>query len=248
MEQAQPAQPIPRRQAREERRAQRSHRPAVVAPGQPGGQYKPLSQRDIERIHEASLTVLERTGIEVMPSECRELLRAAGAKVDDSANRVFLPRQMVKKALSCAPKTVRLYGRDPKHDMVLGDTRVYMGTGGAAVKVLDLESGATRESTLQDVALFGRMADALDNIHFYLRACVARDIPVELLDINTYYAAAVNTTKHVTVNAFSVQAVRDIVATTHQPKPIPAATDAAIRARWPIVLPPALVATEVERG
>lgn len=211
MEQAQPAQPIPRRQAREERRAQRSQRPAVVAPGQPGGQYKPLSQRDIERIHEASLTVLERTGIEVMPSECRELLRAAGAKVDDSANRVFLPRQMVEKALSCAPKTVRLYGRDPKHDMVLGDTRVYMGTGGAAVKVLDLESGAARESTLQDVALFGRMADALDNIHFYLRACVARDIPVELLDINTYYAAAVNTTKHVTVNAFSVQAVRDIV-------------------------------------
>lgn len=211
MELSQPDQPASRNRARAERRAQRSQRPAVVAPGLPGGQYRPLSQRDIERIHEASLTVLERTGIEVMPSECRELLRAAGAQVDDGANRVFLSRQMVEKALALAPKEVRLCGRDPTHDLRLGGTRVYMGTGGAAVKVLDLETGATRESTLQDVARFGRMADALDNIHFYLRACVARDIPIDLLDINTYYAAAVSTTKHVTVNAFSVQAVRDIV-------------------------------------
>ena len=200
------------REARQaQRAAQRGQRQPVVAPGLSGGQYKPLTQRDIERIHEASLTVLERTGIEVMPSECRELFRAAGAKIDEAANRVFISRQMVEKALTLPPKEVRLCGRDPKHDMMLGGTRVYMGTGGAAVKVLDLESGQARESTLQDVADFGRLADALDNIHFYLRACVARDIPVDQLDINTYYAAAVNTTKHVTVNAFSVQAVRDII-------------------------------------
>lgn len=207
------SQPRPhRREVRQaQRAAQRAERQPVVAPGLSGGQYQPLTLRDIQRIHDASLTVLERTGIEVMPSECRELFRAAGARVDDSANRVFLPRQMVEKALTLPPKEVRLCGRDPKHDMLLGGTRVYMGTGGAAVKVLDLESGQARESTLQDVADFGRLADALDNIHFYLRACVARDIPVDQLDINTYYAAAVNTTKHVTVNAFSVQAVRDIV-------------------------------------
>lgn len=116
MEQAQPAQPIPRSRAREERRAQRSQRQAVVAPGLPGGQYKPLRQRDVERIHEASLAVLERTGIEVMPSACRELLRAAGAKVDDSANRVFFPRQMVEKALPLALTEVQICGRDSKHD------------------------------------------------------------------------------------------------------------------------------------
>ncbi|MCE7990034.1 MAG: methyltransferase [Caldilinea sp. CFX5] len=220
MEQAPPSSSYPSppqtrlrsREARQaQRAAQRAERQPVVTPGLPGGQYKPLTQRDIQRIHDASLTVLEHTGIEVMPSECRELFRAAGARVDDSANRVFIPRQMVEKALTLPPKEVRLCGRDPQHDMLLGDTRVYMGTGGAAVKVLDLESGQARESTLQDVADFGRLADALDNIHFYLRACVARDIPVDQLDINTYYAAAVNTTKHVTVNAFSVQSVRDIV-------------------------------------
>jgi len=199
------------RTERRRRERQGQHKRAVVAPGLAGGWYKPLSERDLQRVHEASLTVLERTGIEVMPSECRELFRAAGANVDDAANRVFLPRQMVEKALKLAPREVLLCGRNPKHDMLLGGTRVYLGTGGAAVKVLDLETGAARESTLADVAQFGRLADALDNIHFYLRACVARDLRVDQLDINTFYAAITNTTKHVTVNAFSVEAVREIV-------------------------------------
>jgi len=182
-----------------------------VRPGLPGGRYKPLSEDDIRRIHEASLTVLERTGIEVMPSECRDIFRAAGARVDEAANRVYIPRAMVEDALAKAPKEVVLCGRDPKHDLYLGGTRVYMGTGGAAVQVLDLETGRVRESTLRDVAAIARLVDALDNIHFYLRACVARDIPIELLDINTYYASLANTTKHVTGNCFSVSSVRDVV-------------------------------------
>jgi trimethylamine--corrinoid protein Co-methyltransferase len=86
-----------------------------------------------------------------------------------------------------------------------------MGTGGAAVKVLDLETRQVRQSTLADVASIGRLVDALDNIHFYLRACVARDIPIDLLDVNTYYAALSSTTKHVTGNCFTPESVRDVV-------------------------------------
>ncbi len=198
-----------KRRSRERRRERKQ--PKVVIPGQEGGWYKPLTDKGLKRIHEASLTVLERTGIEVMPSECREIFRRAGARVDDGNNRVFIPRGMVEDALSTARNEVLLCGREPRHDMVLSGRRVYMGTGGAAVKVLDLDTQQARESTLADVAQIGRLVDALDNIHFYLRACVARDIPPELLDINTYYAAVANTSKHVTVNCFSVQTARDVI-------------------------------------
>ncbi|MFN8457264.1 MAG: trimethylamine methyltransferase family protein [Anaerolineae bacterium] len=185
--------------------------PYDIPPGLPGGWYKPLKDDDLRRVHEASLIVLEQTGIEVMPSECREIFRRAGARIDEAHNRVFIPRRMVEEALASAAREVVLCGRDPQHDLNLVGTRVYMGTGGAAVKVLDLDTQRVRESTLADVAKIGRLVDALDNIHFYLRACVARDIPTELLDLNTYYAALTNTAKHVTGNCFSLQSVREVI-------------------------------------
>ncbi|MCZ7572975.1 MAG: trimethylamine methyltransferase family protein [Ardenticatenaceae bacterium] len=201
----------PRRLERDRRRARRERQqPNIVPPGLEGGRYKPLRDKDVRRIHEASLEVLERTGIEVVPSECREMFRQAGARLDAENNRLFIPRSMVEDALATARNEVALCGRDPKHDIVLGGRRVYMGTGGAAIKVLDLESGLARATTLADVARIGRLVDALANIHFYLRACVAQDIPPENLDVNTYYAALANTTKHVTGNCFSVKTVREV--------------------------------------
>lgn len=188
-----------------------AERPNPVPAGSRGGWYKPLEDESIKRIHEASLEVLERVGIEVMPSECREIFRAAGARVNEERNRVFIPRSMVEDALATARHEVILCGRDPKHDMILGGTRVYMGTGGAAVKVLDMETQQVRESSLADVAQVGRLVDALDNIHFYLRCCVARDIPSENLDLNTYYAAITNTTKHVTGNCFTTRSLYEVI-------------------------------------
>jgi len=199
-----------RRKTREERGTQK-RRQRVAYPGVEGGWYKPLQNEDVKRIHEASLEVLERTGIEVMPSECREIFRQAGARIDEQNNRVFISRSMVEDALGMARNEVILCGRDPGHDITLGGTRVYMGTGGAAVKVLDLETRRVRESTLLDVARIGLLVDALDNIHFYLRACVARDIPTELLDINTYYAAITSTSKHVTGNCYTARSVQDVI-------------------------------------
>ena len=199
------------RRHRERPTRSKTDQPNVVPAGMLGGQYRPLKDEDVKRIHEASLAVLERTGIEVVESEAREIFREAGARIDEENDRVFIPRAMVEDVLAKAQNEVILYGRDPKHNLTLGGKRVHMGTGGAAVKVLDLETQKVRETTLKDVAQIGRLVDTLDNIHFYLRACVARDIPTEQLDLNTYYAAITSTTKHVTGNCFTVKSARDVI-------------------------------------
>lgn len=209
-----PRQTTARRRTRKRKREQQSNgasAPRAVRPGLESGRYRPLSDDDVQRIHQASLEVLQRIGIEVQASECREIFRKAGARIDAEANRVYIPAGMVEDALATAQNEVHLYGRDERHDMVLGGKRVYMGTGGAAVKALDLQTGHIRESTLADVARVGRLVDALDNIHFYLRCCVARDIPPEALDLNTYYAAISNTTKHVTGNCFTVRSLHEVL-------------------------------------
>lgn len=196
---------------RRRRRSAREQRSGTVTPGGTATRaFQPLSQDGIERIHEASLTILERTGIEVVHSEAREILRQAGAEVDEDRDRVFLPRTMVEEALAQAASEVLLAGQDAKHDLQLGGDRVYMGTGGAAVKVLDLD-GYVRESRLEDIAQIARLVDALDNIHFYLRPVVAQDVPREILDVNKTYAALANTSKHVMTQAYSVESAHDVI-------------------------------------
>lgn len=198
--------------ATEPRKRERKRRPKpVVAPGGLETRaYQPLSESDIRRIHAASLEVLERTGIEVLPSEAREIFAQAGASVDEPGNRVHIPRSMVEDAIAKACNRFTLAGREERHDLDMGGHRVYMGTGGAAVKVVDL-SGQLRASRLEDIARIGRLVDALDNIHFYLRPVVAQDVPERLLDVNKTYAALSNTSKHVMTSAYNVQSAREVI-------------------------------------
>lgn len=183
---------------------------AALPAGLEGGQYKPLTEAGVQRIHEAALSVLERTGVQVLESECRHILAAAGARVDKSHDRVFLSRQMVEGALKTVNKDVVLYSKDGRLDLHLRGKRVHLGTGGAAVLILDLDSGRTRETRLRDLYDIGRLVETLDNIHFYLRPVVARDVPSEDLDINTFYACLVATNKHVMGGCYYPEKVAEI--------------------------------------
>ncbi|MGO4837171.1 trimethylamine methyltransferase family protein, partial [Rhizobiaceae sp. 2RAB30] len=52
-----------------------------VRPGLEGGRYKPLSQNDLERIHEAVLTALETIGFANAIPNCIEALTRVGAEL-----------------------------------------------------------------------------------------------------------------------------------------------------------------------
>ena len=98
--------------------------------------------------------------------------------------------------MKLANRNVVFYGRDPQHDLHLTGNKVYLGTGGAAIKVLDLETGFARDSVLRDIYDIGRLVDTLQNIHFYIRPIVARDMSNDDIDVNTFYACFASTQKH----------------------------------------------------
>ncbi len=197
------------REKRQRRQAPETRFNPVPA-GLEGGQYRPLSEQDVQRIHQAALTVLERTGVEIVESECRQILHRAGARVDKSRNRVFIPRGMVEAALKTANRDVVLYSKDGRFDLHLRGKRVHLGTGGAAIHIIDLDSGDVRPTRLQDLYDIGRLVDVLDNIHFYLRAVVAQDVPNEDIDINTFYACLTATNKHVMGGCYYPEKVAEI--------------------------------------
>ena len=174
-----------------------------------GGQYKPLTDEQVKQIHEASLAILARTGVQVEEPETLRLFTEAGADVD--GNRVRLPQALVEDAVDRAPSRVVLAGRDPEDDLILEGARVHIGTGGAALQVLDLETGKIRKAVLQDVADMARIVDALDNIHFYLIPIYPTDCSKENVEVRKYYASLANTTKHVQAGVYTIQGIRDVV-------------------------------------
>ena len=168
-----------------------------VRPGMAGGRYQPLSEADIRRIHGAALDLLEQVGLADAPPSGVEILTAAGCR-QDGQGRLRFPRALVEDTLARAGRRFVLHGQDKRHDLEPWDSRVYFGTAGAAVNIVDAATGAYRDSLLADLYDSARIVDALEHIHFYQRTVVPRDVPdPEEMDINTCYAAVAGTTKHV---------------------------------------------------
>jgi trimethylamine--corrinoid protein Co-methyltransferase len=186
---------------REARRALRSAPVAAearpVRAGLEGGQYRPLTDAGVARIHEAALVALEEIGLANAPPSGVEILTGAGA-VQGEDGRIRFPRALVEDMLAVAARDITLHGRDPKHDLFLSGTRVHYGTAGAAVHIVDLETGGYRDSTAKDLWEAARLAEALDNIHFFQRVMVCRDVADNYdMDVNTLYACLAGTRKHV---------------------------------------------------
>lgn len=169
----------------------------AVRPGMRGGRYLPLTESQISRIHEAVLDVLENIGLSQAIPSCIELVKKAGATLT-SEGRLLFPRSLIEDTVANAGRNFVLHAQDPKHDMELTDTKIYFGTAGAAVNIVDWETREYRDSTIADLYNVARLVDRMDHIHYYQRSMVARDLtdPREM-DFNTCYACVSGTSKHV---------------------------------------------------
>lgn len=79
-----------------------------------------MTDSQVQRIHEAALSILERTGVQVEEPEALRLFQEAGAMMDSDAPRVRLPRALVEDAIDWAPSRLVLAGRDPRWNLDLG--------------------------------------------------------------------------------------------------------------------------------
>ncbi len=174
----------------------------------------PLSADAIEQIHAAALDVLRDVGMAEPLDELVELATARGCTVD-AQGRLRIPPGLVEEAIAETSPLLALHGRAPEHDIRLDESRILYGHPGIAPMVVDLESGAYRESTLADLYDINRLTDALDNLsaggpYFY-----ANDVEDTAENaVNKVYAMASATTKHVNFDlseAAHVRPVRDLI-------------------------------------
>ncbi len=198
---------------RKARHAKRAAPPPVnpAPPGVTGGQYKPLTEKEVRAVYDTACRLLEQLGIGDVPARLADLYAARGVPLQNG--RIKIPKSLVEEAIAAAPSQFPLHGRDPNRTIEVGGSAVHFGTGGAAVQVLDSDTRAYRPSTLADLYDFTRLQDQLNNVSWFTRCCIATDMVGEYaLDINTAFALLKGTTKPVATAFTLAEHVAPIVA------------------------------------
>ena len=176
-----------------------------------GGQYRPLTEEGIRKIHESSLILLSEIGVEVHSRLAFETFQKHGAVCDPSKRFVKLSRSMVEDAINKAPQKVVLCGREEKHDLYCEGKNVYLGTGGTVLNVIDLETDQKRPTLLKDVRDIARLVDALENIHFIVLPVYPNDLPPNEVDINRFHSSILNCSKHLMGGIYTLQGTLDTI-------------------------------------
>ncbi|MEM3699676.1 MAG: trimethylamine methyltransferase family protein [Candidatus Bathyarchaeia archaeon] len=157
-----------------------------------------LSKGDLEKIHKATLEVLEATGLKITSQKCLKILEEGGCEVDYKNQIAFIPPYLVKEALRKNQNTITLCARNPKYDAVLDQEHVYITTDGTGTQTFDMETGKRRASTKEDIAKSAIISDAIDAVDIYWPMVSAHDYPAHVQHLHELEASLSNTEKHVT--------------------------------------------------
>jgi len=176
-----------------------------------GGTYKPLSDKEVHKIHSVALDILWEVGMKNPIPLFQQMALENGCKISQDG-RLCFPRSLVEDVIDRACKEAVLYGRDAKHDIELSDKRVSSYGAGEAVTVLDPGSSTYRPSTIKDVYDIARVVDCLENINSFSRFVVPTEI-TDLLsaDVNTAYASLMGTSKHTALSFSAGENVRPVM-------------------------------------
>jgi trimethylamine--corrinoid protein Co-methyltransferase len=172
--------------------------------------YTRLTDEQVQKIHTASLEILEGIGVRLHLSEAIDLLKKAGARVSDG-NLVHVPPKLVENALSTVPKEVTLFNRHGDPVMPLGGDRCFFGPGSDCLNLIDHRSGERRKPILQDVIDGVRLGDALSNIDFIMSMLLPSDVDQTLADTYQTEVMLANTTKPIIVVSYESQGLKNSV-------------------------------------
>jgi len=160
--------------------------------------FSVLSREDLEKIHKATIDVLEAAGLKITSRKCLKILEEKGCKVDYKRQVALFPSYLVEEALKKTGKNITLCARNPKYDVILDGNHVYITTDGNGTQTFDLETGERRTSTKEDIAKSAIISDAIDVVDIYWPMVSAQDYPAHVRHLHDLEASLANTEKHVT--------------------------------------------------
>ncbi len=156
-----------------------------------------LSKNEAEMVHATSLRMLSEIGYKVDSPKVRRMLAAAGIRVDDGRQLVFLDESTIDEALRTAPKSIRICSRGGKDYTIPDDGVQLVSTDGQPAAIFDVSTGKKRPSTLKDATELAILADALPEVDFIWPPVVATDMPSDKSSYYEFLTTIAHSSKHI---------------------------------------------------
>jgi trimethylamine--corrinoid protein Co-methyltransferase len=144
-----------------------------------------LTQEQVERIHSASLEILEEVGLKVRYEPARDIFAAHGCVVD--GERVKFPRRVVEKYQKVYPASFTFYGRDPKFDKTIPRDSPVIVTASSAPNIIDPVTGRERRAESGDIAQIAHLINELPGYDMFSISTLAEDAPAGQFTISRLY-------------------------------------------------------------
>jgi trimethylamine---corrinoid protein Co-methyltransferase len=118
-----------------------------------------VNKKDLHRIHEQTIKILEKTGVAFYSKEALEVFKKAGAKIDGDI--VYISGKMLENALWQTPKQFTWHAINPENSVIVGEDqeRVHVMLDHGSVNIQDMENGR-RESRMEDLINIYKLGQA----------------------------------------------------------------------------------------
>jgi len=158
-----------------------------------------VNQSEVEKIHAASLDLLETVGVRLEHEEVVQKVIRAGGRPGSGTFDVCFPRELVRDCLALAPCLVELHGVDGRLTSLRSDSDPVFWT----CPVLYTWDGEQRREILQpDLTRICRLGNRLPNLQGMMGVALA-DVPPLQRDFVGVRIMAESSRKHVRALCFS---------------------------------------------
>ena len=159
-----------------------------------------LTQEQVERIHEASLEILENVGLLVRNEKARAIFAKHGCVVDSETHIARFPRKVVEEFRAMMPPTFTFRGRDPQFDRTLPDQGPVIVTASSAPDILDPVTGQARRARSDDIARIAHLINELPGYDVFSVSTLADDAPSGQFTLSRLYPALKHCLKPIRIN------------------------------------------------
>ncbi|MBI4675792.1 MAG: trimethylamine methyltransferase family protein [Chloroflexi bacterium] len=171
----------------------------------------------IPQILDEAFAILENPGVIFQWKPALELLADFGAEVNFETKTAQLPRALVERALSTAPREFFLHDAQGEIQVRYGGDAIHFDPGSSALWIYDSATQDYRTPETRDFVRYARLADALPAFDALSTAFIPQDVPNGMADLYRLYLCLRCSDKPVVTGAFAVETfsvMRELLSAT----------------------------------